>query len=111
MSVGKNLAKGTVNAVGSVFGIAGALVGIVGDFAEGLVSETAKSGDLLPREESETEMYLKAIVAGMKEFKQSQDKIEAKLESITNNQSDLEKKLESVMARLAALEGKDQQAE
>lgn len=107
MSVGKSLARGTVNTIGSVFGIAGALVGVVGDFAEGLVSETSKAvdGDLLPRE-SETEMYLKAIVAGMKEFKQSQDKIEATLGSITSNQSDLEKKFAELAARLEALENR-----
>lgn len=102
MSVGKSLARGTVNAVGSVFGIAGALVNVVGDFASGLVG--AVDGELMPRESSETEMYLKAIVAGMKEFKQSQDKIEATLGSITSNQSDLEKKLAELTARLEALE-------
>lgn len=103
MSVGKSLAKGTVNTISSVFGVAGALVTVVGDFAEGLVAETTKEGELLPRE-SETEMYLKAIVKGMEEFKVKQDKIGATLDSLTANQSDLEKKLESVMARLAALE-------
>ena len=103
MSVGKGLARATVNTVGSVFGIAGALVNVVGDFASGLVESV--DGELLPRE-SETEMYLKAIVAGMKEFKQSQDKIESTLESITSNQSDLEKKLAALTARLEALEGK-----
>lgn len=102
MSVGKSLARGTVNTIGSVFGIAGAVVGVVGDFAAGLVESV--DGELMPRESSETEMYLKAIVAGMKEFKQSQDKIEEKLSSIAGNQSDLEAKLASVMARLEALE-------
>ena len=102
MSVGKSLAKGTVSTIGSVFGIAGALVNVVGDFASGLVESV--DGELLPREDSQTETYLKAIVAGMKEFKQSQDKIEAKLESITTNQSSLEEKLAAVTARLEALE-------
>lgn len=102
MSVGKGLARATVNTVGSVFGIAGALVNVVGDFASGLVESV--DGELMPREGGETEMYLKAIVAGMKEFKQSQDKIEEKLSSIVDNQSDLEAKLASVMARLEALE-------
>ena len=104
MSVGKGLARATVNTVGSVFGIAGALVNVVGDFASGLVESV--DGELMPREDSQTETYLKAIVAGMKEFKQSQDKIESTLESITSNQSDLEKKLAELTARLEALEGK-----
>ena len=102
MSVGKSLARGTVNTIGSVFGIAGAIVNVVGDFASGLVESV--DGELMPRQDTETEMYLKAIVAGMKEFKQSQDKIEAKLESITTNQSSLEEKLAAVTARLEALE-------
>ena len=102
MSIGKSLAKGTVSTIGSVFGIAGALVNVVGDFASGLVESV--DGELMPRQDTETEMYLKAIVAGMKEFKQSQDKIEATLESITSNQSDLEKKLAALTARLEALE-------
>ena len=103
MSVGKGLARATVNTVGSVFGIAGALVNVVGDFASGLVESV--DGELMPRE-SETEMYLKAIVAGMKEFKQTQDKIEASLESVNTNQSNLEAKLAELQARLDALENK-----
>ena len=110
MSVGKSLARGTVNTVSSVFGIAGALVDVVGDFASGLAeAASAADGELLPRE-SETEMYLKAIVAGMKEFKQTQEKVNEKLESITSNQSDLEKKFAELASRLEALE-KGQQAE
>lgn len=104
MSIGKGLAHGTVSAVSSVFGVAGALVTVVGDFAAGLAEAAGAEGDYIPRQGSETETYLKAIVAGMKEFKQSQDKLVEKVESLATNQSDLEKKLESVMARLAALE-------
>ena len=109
MSVGKGLARATVNTVGSVFGIAGALVNVVGDFASGLVESV--DGELMPREDSETNVYLKAIVAGMHEFKATQDKINEKLESLDKNQSSLEEKLAELTARLEALEGKNQQAE
>ena len=104
MSVGKSLARVTVDTVSSVFGVAGALVTVVGDFAEGLVVETTKEGELMPRVNSELENDIKLVLAGMQNFQQKQDKIAATLESLTTNQSDLEKKLESVMARLAALE-------
>ena len=104
MSVGKSLARGTVNTVSSVFGIAGALVGVVGDFAEGLVeSATAVDGELMPRQpvESTLEKKLDLLIAGMSEFK---DKAESQLESLTTNQSELDKKLAVLTSRLEALE-------
>ena len=104
MSVGKSLARGTVNTIGSVFGIAGALVGVVGDFAEGLVSETSKAvdGELLPRgEESELLTKLNLLISGMMEFKGN---TESQLESLTTNQSNLDAKLAALTARLEALE-------
>ena len=105
MSVGKSLARGTVNTVSSVFGIAGALVGVVGDFAEGLVeSATAVDGELMPRQvESVLEKKLDLLISGMIEFK---DKTESQLGSLTASQSDLEKKLAELTARLEALEDK-----
>ena len=106
MSVGKSLARGTVNTVSSVFGIAGALVGVVGDFAEGLVeSATAVDGELMPRQQVESvlEKKLDLLISGMMEFK---DKTESQLGSLTTSQSDLEKKLAELTARLEALEDK-----
>lgn len=110
MSVGKSLAKGTVSTISSVFGIVGAAVGVVGDFAEGLVSETSKAvdGELMPREDNELLTSIKVLIEGMEQVKKTHDKLEvkidAKLESIATTQSGLEKKIAELTARLEALE-------
>lgn len=107
MSVGKSLARGTVNTIGSVFGIAGALVGVVGDFAEGLVSETSKAvdGELLPRgEESELLRKMNLMLDGISAVQDAQEKAEKEMLVVREAQKKADKKLAELAARLEALE-------
>lgn len=107
MSVGKSLARGTVNTIGSVFGIAGALVGVVGDFAEGLVSETSKAvdGELLPRnEESEILTKMNLLLAGISAVQGAQEKAEKEMLVVREAQKKADEKFLELIARIEALE-------
>ena len=109
MSVGKSLAKGTVNTVSSVFGIAGALVGVVGDFAEGLVSATneAVDGELMPRnEESEMIKKMNLLLAGMSAVQDAQEKAEKEMRVVREAQKKADEKFLELIARIEALENR-----
>lgn len=110
MSVGKSLARGTVNTIGSVFGIAGALVGVVGDFAEGLVSETSKAvdGELMPRQQGESELLTKMnlLLAGMSAVQDAQEKAEKEMLVVREAQKKADEKFLELIARIEALENR-----
>lgn len=109
MSVGKNLARGTVNTIGSVFGIAGALVGVVGDFADGLVSEASKAvdGELMPRnEDNELMMKMNLLLAGMSAIQDAQANAEKEMRVVREAQKKADEKFLELIARIEALENR-----